>query len=73
MASQWKDDLWAEILPLYLEDVALKTYRRLSDDTKKVYTTLKTVLTKQLQPVESPRFCANLLYAPQKQGDTEKV
>ena len=73
MASQWKDDRRAEILPLYLEDVALETYRRLSDDTKKVYATLKTELTKQLQPVESPRFCANLLYAPRKQGDTEKV
>ena len=41
--------------------------------TRNNYALLRTELTKQLQPVESPRFCANLLYAPRKQGNIEKV
>ena len=65
-ASLCKDDHHAEILPLYLQDAALETYRRLPEATQNNYILLKTELTKQLQPVESTHFCVNILYAPQK-------
>ena len=71
-ASQWKDNRRAEILPIYLESIALDAYHLLSEDVQSDYETLKTELSKILQPVESPRFCAGLLYA-RKQGKTELV
>ena len=72
-AFRWQDDRRAEILPIYLENTALETYRRLPDETKTSYATLKTELSKILEPVESDTFCAALLYKPRKQNIDEEV
>ena len=60
-------------MPIYLENTALETYRRLSDDTKAGYSTLKDRLKDILEPVESDKFCAALLYEPRKQSADEEV